>query len=674
MKNSYVSDFVKNYKWKGSPLSRKRDWKKLGMVLSAAVSDEIYVPLSVLGRNRFAQFLEKTDGEKKQLLFDSNEAKTFEVQAIADLIEFGFNFYGKPVFDYHNVDEDRWEDVDFWRNVLKFGRVTMKGAGEKRLQTLNDIEQTPTGKWNPVEVHVNAAVERLHSSYTMSVVNDGHNTEVKLSIDKSTTNSGEPWYTRKNKSFDGQPVRKLIAEEGKSLSFAEVSQLPAFLGARNQQGKWAVGDKNVEDILVEVYEQYQKSGAHSVKICDVLQGLTFNTKARVISAASSIASYQAAPLINKCNENQIKNPNTSSMRFLGGPLGIKKALEQMRDLITYYKDKRGIQLIGYNADAKGYDTTLRSQHGDLFLDAILSTTPRYQDKEQWIYIVGSSLIRPLLFLETPIQLSKDSAKAVKNNIKVNQAEYLHSGEPDTNLFGSTVMFLTTYASRRQANDKWEDIVDCGVSMGIMPLQVIGDDNLALYEVGKDGTILEDLRATIDSQQESYGLNYHEADSKGELGLYLGQFRLTKDGRFITPLSRLKLYWSETNSTALPTYLESLKLWQLLEFRWDCKGILDFLTRFVFPYDKTKIGLIDVKTGNLLTVEGFVDKLKKAEEEEGLSIKQMLGGITNPTESTSPENAHYEVDQNDRIVGVSDWLRTQYDRVLNAYNYYVEHRK
>lgn len=100
----------------------------------------------------------------------------------------------------------------------------------------------------------------------------------------------------------------------------------------------------------------------------------------------------------------------------------------------------------------------------------------------------------------------------------------------------------------------------------MPLQVIGDDNLTLYEVGKDGTIIEDLMATVNNQNDKYGLVYHDAAVKGELGEYLAQYRLTYDDRFITPLSRLKLYWSETTKKALPAYLEALKWMQLLEFR------------------------------------------------------------------------------------------------------------
>lgn len=105
------------------------------------------------------------------------------------------------------------------------------------MTTLRDIAETEIGQWNPQDVHVNAAVKRLHSSCTISLLNDGHVKDLNLSIDHSTTNSGEPWYTRKSQSIDGQPVRKLIASEAKSLDFDEVAHLPAFLGARNQQAK-----------------------------------------------------------------------------------------------------------------------------------------------------------------------------------------------------------------------------------------------------------------------------------------------------------------------------------------------------------------------------------------------------------------------------------------------------
>lgn len=105
------------------------------------------------------------------------------------------------------------------------------------MTTLRDIADTTIGKWDPQDAHVDAAVKRLHSSCTISIVNDGHVKDLNLSIDHSTTNSGEPWYTRKSQLIDGQPVRKLIASEAKSLTFDEVAHLPAFLGARNQQAK-----------------------------------------------------------------------------------------------------------------------------------------------------------------------------------------------------------------------------------------------------------------------------------------------------------------------------------------------------------------------------------------------------------------------------------------------------
>lgn len=104
------------------------------------------------------------------------------------------------------------------------------------------------------------------------------------------------------------------------------------------------------------------------------------------------------------------------------------------------------------------------------------------------------------------------------------------------------MFITMYCSRRETCDKWEHIVDEAFNQfKLCAIQVIGDDNLSLYTVGSDGTIIEDLMATVKMQNERYGLVYHDAAIKGELGEYLAQYRYTYDGRFITPLSRLKLY-------------------------------------------------------------------------------------------------------------------------------------
>lgn len=267
--------------------------------------------------------------------------------------------------------------------------------------------------------------------------------------------------------------------------------------------------------------------------------ITFSTKARVISAAPGIASYQAAPLIYHFNLNQVTNKHASPMRFLGGPTEIREVLKQMHEFKEEFRKSQGIEIEAYNADAKAYDATLRPYHGDMVYDAIESLIPRSKDKTQMLYIIGTSLIRPMFYVEKPLQAG--SMTVVKNNLKINTDVYLHSGEPDTNMFGSLNMFLTTYASRRAVNDKFELIVDESIKKGFMPLQVIGDDNLTFYEVGKDGTIREDLGRTIQSQMDNYGLNYHEADTKGELGLYLAQYRYTHDSRFITPLSRLKLY-------------------------------------------------------------------------------------------------------------------------------------
>lgn len=83
----------------------------MGLVTSAAVRSELSVPLSVLGKNRF---LPEVDQEgKSKLDFNHNRPHTQEAEAIVDLILFGLEFYGNPVFDYHSVTCDRYEDVDF---------------------------------------------------------------------------------------------------------------------------------------------------------------------------------------------------------------------------------------------------------------------------------------------------------------------------------------------------------------------------------------------------------------------------------------------------------------------------------------------------------------------------------------------------------------------------------
>jgi len=69
----------------------------------------------------------------------------------------------------------------------------------------------------------------------------------------------------------------------------------------------------------------------------------------------------------------------------------------------------------------------------------------------------------------------------------------------------------------------------------------GDDNIAAY-IGSDlDTIKADLTNTVKVLEERYGLILQDPTNKGELGYFYTQYRLTDDDRFITPLSRMRLY-------------------------------------------------------------------------------------------------------------------------------------
>lgn len=56
-----------------------------------------------------------------------------------------------------------------------------------------------------------------------------------------------------------------------------------------------------------------------------------------------------------------------------------------------------------------------------------------------------------------------------------------------------------------------------------------------------------------------------------------------------------------------------------------------------PFDKTRMGMIDVENGSLLTVDQFVNKLKQAEEKEGKTLSQMMY-TGNPTDSIAIQSA------------------------------------
>lgn len=83
------------------------------------------------------------------------------------------------------------------------------------------------------------------------------------------------------------------------------------------------------------------------------------------------------------------------------------------------------------------------------------------------------------------------------------------------------------------------------SQGVNLTFTNGDDNLTIYMV-KGGNILDHLHAHTEVMEKEFGLRFQEPSKKGELGYFYGQYRLTHDDRFITPLSRMRIFWKEDN--------------------------------------------------------------------------------------------------------------------------------
>lgn len=675
-----ISQFVKDYKYEESPLLRKRNWLGLARVLNAAVQDELYVPLTVYGRNRFlnskttvGSSITQSKNGKPMIKLTSNEPEWFEAEAIADMILFGLEFYGDPVFDYFTVDEKRYEDVDFWRNVLKFGRITGVGSGKKRVSAIESLENPDQVSWDPDYTHLSAASQQIADMYTLSIVDNGRVVDIKLSTDISTTNAGDPWYVRKNRFLNGKSVRSLIAQEANSLDFGEVSHLPAFTGARAQAAKWKLRDLEEEEVTAESFLVEISKLSREDMITALHNHLEFDFKARIIAAASSVATYQAAPLISEMTWQLRDNPLSHAV-YLRGPENLKSTLQRMAEFTKEVKNKLGISIQWFNNDIPTFDQLIRSYHGDVVLNIWDSKTPRAKDKEHLRYIIGTSLIRPLLYLPEPITSmpkTESGAKAyLQEHMKVHLSENLKSGEPDTNRFGSDVSAFTIVAARRESNPYWDKVHDLAKKFGISSFQTDGDDNNTWYEVGADGTITEDLKRTSDILTTRYGFKLHDPLVKGELGLFYTQYRYTWDGRFVTPLSRLKAYWAENNQQSLPPYTEAVKMFQLLEYRWECKGIQEYLNRFIFPYDKTKIGQVLIKDGKRLSLQQFRQMLTKEEEEaEKTTIEMLYSG--NPYDerimsSETGEDGKFELSDK--------WLRTQFDRVSKAYDAYLKSQR
>lgn len=142
--------------------------------------------------------------------------------------------------------------------------------------------------------------------------------------------------------------------------------------------------------------------------------------------------------------------STSYQNFLAGPEGVKEMLLKMRYIAEKAGSAFGTSFIAYNNDQPKYDSSLRSEHGQLVYDALKGRIPRAYDRKLFKFMIAISLIRKLQYLEKPI--INPTTTNVRAQLKTVKTENLKSGEPDTNYFGSTNLFICLYAARRAVNN------------------------------------------------------------------------------------------------------------------------------------------------------------------------------------------------------------------------------
>lgn len=572
-----------------------------------------------------------------------------EAHIIAKLIHFGLKWYGEPEFSYFNVDENRFEDVDFWRNLIKVGRETGPGSGKRRIGMLESLVSDPVGGViSPNQVSLDWAIKQFSSMYKCDIKSvDKKSMNVTYSTEKSTTNSGEPYYTRKSKSIEGVPVRKLIADRSNSLDLDEMAQLPAFLGARSQRGKWSLKTDRytaVEELVKDISLK-KLSLADTTKL--LIESIGFDHfKARIISAAPSIDAYNKSSLMFPIIQAE-KDKFSGNSSHLGGPLAVRDMLAKNKAFAEKVNKIMGLKLEFYNADATKYDQTLRKEHAQWAYDAVECRLPLYKDKAMLAYMFMANIVRPILYIESPVD-KKNLLKHSLKELRVKQT--LRSGEVDTNFFGSTVIYLCIQAARHEATDLWVQINDLARKDNVGLIQTDGDDNLTAYICDSNNSIESDLTNTTNILESKYGLLLQDPLDKGERGYFYTQFRLTYDNRFITPLSRMRLYWKETSRAALPPYTYVVSLYQNLEFRKGCKGVVEYIREFILPYDDTRLGYIDRENGNNLSFNEFRIKIRHEAKQYGLSESEMLF-------KGNPYNEHII---NDKGSLNEDWLREQWE--------------
>lgn len=631
-------NLINKFKWRESPLLRLRNWKQLSLVLSAAVSNEKYVPLSPLGVNLIGS---------KEILNDEVPTKQ-EATIIISMIKFGVKYYGEPVFDYFEVDEERYEDVDFWRNLIKIGRETGPESAKKRVEAVKDLADNPVGGTiQPEIVHLQKAQVEFASMYSHNIVSrDKATFNITYSSETSTTNSGEPFYMRKNRVVDGVSIRDKIASYSKSLDYEEMAQLPAFLGARAQRGKWNLINSSDKWQTVEEFCKDLSLKSESEAVNLFLKHVRFsNYKARIISAAPSIDAYSKSRLVFELIEAEKTKTATNAIHLLG-PVKLKEWMLSIKKFSDEYTRRTGLKMHFYNADATNYDRTIRKEHASWLSSALLTKLPKHVDKMMCNYMFMSNLTRELLYLERPVKTVNELKRGLK---KLRIKETLRSGEVDTNYFGSSVIYLCIYAARRERFNEWDALNDEVRKLNLGLIQTDGDDNITAYFGNDIKDLKYDIEETAKLLESKYGLSMQDPTNKGELGLFYTQYRLTHDNRFLSPLSRLRLYWKETSRSALPAYTYVVTLFQNLEFRRECKGVVEFIRTFIIPYDDTSLGMVNRNNGKKISYDEFKALLKAEANSNNTTLEQMLF-------KGNPYDEHM-LDSNGKLS--NDWLFDQW---------------
>lgn len=623
-----INDFAND----DAPLKSSWNERALQRVVESAIRVENTLPLTVIGKN----WSERYNGTDEIGIEDP--ITNAEIEFLWEAYKIGKKYYGEPVFDYFSVDEDRYEDVDFWRNFIKMGRETGPRAREKRLDQLQDYL---VQSFSPITEPSREFKEWYQRTQIKGrVVGDYKPTlNVTFSVDQKNTNVGAPWFTRKNTKVDGVKAVDLAKHLADKWNVEELAHIVSFLGARAQRGKWSI--RGSEKQAVEDYLLRVKDKKDFKRI-----GFT-NYKARVIFAGPTAFTWKVSPLLKALIE-QAKTWKGTNQVHLNGVEGIRLALTKLR---KYVHDNLNDEYYPYNADATAYDTTVQPYHVQLLYDLTECMLPRFEDKKNYFWSLCALMARPLVYVE---DMSNTLAQFRKNLKLVHKVRGLSSGEPFTNYGGSEIINVGIQWAQFKLNDRWSKMMTSAQQRGVSLVFTNGDDNLTIYKKGRDGTIKEYLHDVVDIMENDYKLKYQDPSSKGELGYFYGQYRLCNDDRFITPLTRMRIFWKEDNNSALPPYHYAITQMQALEYRWECKGVKEWVLKLIAPFDKYKLGTVDGR-GVRITYDQFRRNLRtEAREFDKSSLEMVYKG--DPTD-TVRFDAGGEVNET--------WLRKQWDRIVDC---------